>query len=352
VGYAGVCWAATVDAGGNQGHLIRRQIIAVQLIQAGANRRIGLADPVELPLLIEEGRIRRRIGLRTRKSTWGENFMKHLESILWLSTLLLLSGCGGGRNSGSTSGSGPTSNPPPVGVNVVSNWQFSTTSTVAGMASLTIAGSISVSGSSVSGAVHVAGSNCFDRLTIVVLTGTLSGSSISLTSGSVAGQVVTFTGSFSDPGTFQPGNFTGTYAINGGCANGDKGNATGVKVLYVGNTLNGTFTTSGGGTFSVTGDMAQDSASSAAGSFKITGSVTFNTSCFSAGTMASRTFPLGSFILGTSVALEIPTGNGTLVFLGTLNQATGEIDGNYTVSGGTCDQSGTAVLMATSPWDY
>ena len=280
--------------------------------------------------------------------------MKHCASILWLSTLLLLCGCGVGRTSGPPSGStsGPTANPPPPGVSLISNWQFSTTSTVAGMLPLTIAGSISVSGSSVSGAVHVAGSNCFDRLATVGLTGTLTGGSISLTSASVAGQVATFTGTFSDPGTFLPGHFTGTFAINGGCANGDQGNVTGVKVLYIGNTLNGTFTTSGGGTFSVVGDMAQDGTSSDAGSFAITGTVTFNTSCFSSGTMTAGTFPSGSFIMGTSVAFEIATGNGTVAFLGTLNTATGEIDGDYTISGGTCDQTGTAAFVASSPWDY
>jgi hypothetical protein len=271
-------------------------------------------------------------------------------SILWLATLLLLSGCGGGKTSGPTSGS--TSGPPPPGQNVVSNWQLSTASTVAGMAPLTRAGSISVSGSSVSGAVHISGSNCFDRLTTMGVNGTLTGGSISLTSASVAGQVVTFTGTFSDPGTFLPGQFTGTFAINGGCANGDQGNVTGVKVLYIGNTLTGTFTTSGGGTFSVAGDMAQDATSSNAGTFAITGTVTFNTFCFSSGTMASGTFPSGSFIMGTSVAFEIATSNGTVAFLGTLNPATGEIDGDYTISGGTCDQTGTAVFVASSPWDY
>ena len=269
-----------------------------------------------------------------------------------LLVLLLLSGCGGGGTSSLTSVPGPISNPPPPGKSVVSNWQFTTTSTVPGRPPLTIAGSVSVSGSSVSGAVHIVGSNCFDRLITVGMTGTLTGGNISLTSASIAGQVATLTGTFSDPGTFQPGQFTGAYAINGGCAGGDQGNATGAKVLYIGNLLDGTFTTSGGGTFSVSGDMAQDSASSSSGTFAITGTVTFNTSCFSSGTMASGTFPSGSFIMGTSVAFEIATSNGSVAFLGTLNTATSEIDGSYTISGGTCDQTGTAVFVASSPWDY
>jgi len=87
--------------------------------------------------------------------------------------------------------------------------------------------------SSVSGAVHINGSNCFDPLNTISLTGTLTGSDLSLTSTAVDGQVTTLTGSISDntqTATHLPGQFTGTYAIDGGCAGGDKGNVTGVKV--------------------------------------------------------------------------------------------------------------------------
>ena len=278
--------------------------------------------------------------------------MKHSASTVWLfSALVLLCGCGGGER---TSGplSTPPSSPPAQGVNAAGNWQFSTTST-AGMPPAAIAGSMAQSGVSVSGAVHVDGSNCFDRLTTMGLTGTLTGSDVSLTSASVAGQVITFTGTISDDalnGTDSA--FTGTYTINGGCANGDRGNVTGIKIPYIANILNGTFTTSGGGTFDVAGDIAQDSASSDEGSFGVIGTVTFNTSCFSSGTITSGTFPSGSFIMGTSVALEIKTDNGTVTFLGTLNRDRSEIRGAYTVVGGTCDDTGTAVLAVSSPWDY
>src|SRR5207244_979215 len=136
------------------------------------------------------------------------------------------------------------------------------------------------------------------------------------------------TGSFTDSalsGPNSPGQFTGTYTINGGCANGDQGKVTGIKIPYIPNALNGTFTTSGGGTFDVAGDIAQDSANSDEGSFGITGTVTFGTSCFSSGKITSGTFPSGSFIMGTSVALEFEAGNGTITFLGTWNLEKGEI---------------------------
>jgi len=278
--------------------------------------------------------------------------MKHLSSTLWLlSAVVLLCGCGGGIK---TSGppSNPPSDPPAQGQNISGNWQFSTTSTTE-MSPATIAGSITQSGVSVSGAVHVEGSNCFDRLTTIGLTGALTGRDISLTSTSVSGQITTFTGTISDDalnGTDSA--FTGTYTISGGCANGDHGSVTGIRIPFIGNTLNGTFTTSGGATFDVAGDEAQYGTPSTEGSYGISGTVTFRTSCFSSGTVKPGTFPSGSFIIGTSVALEIKTDNGTVTFLGTLNRDRSEIRGAYTVVGGTCDDTGTAVLVVSSPWDY
>ena len=70
------------------------------------------------------------------------------------------------------------------------------------------------------------------------------------------------------------------------------------------------------------------------------------------GTITSGTFPSGSFIIGTTVTLVIDSGNSTVAFHGTANPTTGQISGNYTVVGGGCDQTGTAVLDASSPWDY
>src|SRR5438874_9955013 len=158
--------------------------------------------------------------------------MKHLVSTLWLlSALVLLCGCGGGGKGTGTGGGvlGVT----PQGLNIAGNWQFSITS-MAGMSPGTIAGSIAQSGSAISGAVHVEGSNCFNRLTTMDLTGTVTGSKISLTSTSVSGQVTTFTGSITDTA------FTGTYTINGGCANGDQGNVTGTKIPTLPTIFSGT----------------------------------------------------------------------------------------------------------------
>jgi len=217
----------------------------------------------------------------------------------------------------------------------------------------TIAGGINQSGSSVSAAAHVEGSKCFDRLTTIGLTGTLTGGNVSLTSSSVGGQVLTLAGSTSGMGNF----FTGTYTISGGCANGDHGTVTGKDVGVIRGALDGTFTTSGGDTFDMGGFInpgyAGFESASPEGSFGISGTANFGTSCFGSGKIVAGTFPSGSYMIGTSVVLAIQTDNGTFIFVGTDTDhgGIGEISGEYTVTGGTCDQTGTA-LLHDDPWGY
>ena len=259
--------------------------------------------------------------------------------LLGLSALFAPSGCGGAGGSYSA--------PSPQGVkNIAGNWQFSTASSMTGTSTLTIAGSITQSDRRIRGAIHVGGSTCFDRMITVNLTGTLNGSDLLLTSSSVDGQVTTVTGTVSDT------SFTGTYLINGGCADGDQGSVIGTRVPSIAMQLQGIFTNSGQATFDAVLDIAQTGTSSSDGSYGITGTVTFNTSCFGAGMIKSGTLSSGSFILGSMVALEVETGNGTLTFLGTLNGETSEIDGDFTISGGTCNSTGTAILSVSSSWDY
>jgi hypothetical protein len=262
-----------------------------------------------------------------------------LAIILWVVSALVLCGCGAEKT-----GEGATSRPQPLFFDTTGNWQFTTTST-AGMKPLSIAGSIDQSVSEVSGTVHIDGSDCFDQLTTVGLTGKLASSKISLSSTSINGQVVTLVGNISET------SFSGTFTIAGGCAGGDHGDVSGAKIASITSHLNGTLTTSGKETFTVTAQVTQGSASSN-GSYGITGTATFGPTCFKSGTISSATFPSGSFILGTSVVLEIETDNGTISFHGTANQATGEIAGDYVVSNGTCSQTGTAVFVATGQWDY
>jgi hypothetical protein len=107
----------------------------------------------------------------------------------------------------------------------------------------------------------------------------------SLTFTALDGQVVTFTGNFTNT------TFAGIYSINGGCAAGDQGRVIGTNIPYIANQLSGTFTNSAHETFNVAGDIAQSGSAGSEGSFEITGSVTFDSPCFNAGTVRPERFP-------------------------------------------------------------
>jgi len=268
--------------------------------------------------------------------------MKRMAIIFAISATVLLSGCGGAPKPAVTATATPTPTP-----SIAGNWQLNAASAVPGTPPIAIGGSINQDGTVVSGAVHVNGSKCVDPMIAMSLTGSLNGESASLTATGMDGQAVTFSGNFIG------GGFNGTYTIKGSCVTGDQGTLTGSIVPDFDNVWTGTFTNSAQKSFKVLfADMTQSASASSQGSFEITGTATFDTPCFSSGNIKPGTFPTGSFILGTSVALEFETSNGTLVFLGTEDINSGEISGNYTLSGGTCTDNGTGVLDLQDPWDY
>jgi hypothetical protein len=268
-----------------------------------------------------------------------------------LSILVLLCGCGGGPGTSllpSSPPSSPPSGPPAPSQSTSVNWQFNTTST-AGMPALTIAGSITQSSSSVSGAVHVAGGSCFDQQNVIDLTGTLTDGNLSLTSAPVDGQVITFAGNITIKANF-PDTLTGTYAINGGCANGDEGNVTGYSVGAFNGVWYGNLTDGTGADIHWGSDQLGQLGTSSEGSFGLTGTFNFNGACFNSGVLTPGTFPTPSFVLGTSVELNIPTDNGAIAFVGTAGPDQGGlIVGTYTVTGGSCESTGAGYL---SPWEY
>ncbi len=222
-----------------------------------------------------------------------------------------------------------------------------------------VGGGLVESGGSVTGAMLVDGSTCFGHLAPISLVGTLTGNQLSLTSTASDGPVIALTGTIVGNASGAFDNFTGTYTIAGGYGGGDKGTVTGVNI-YLDQAMDGTFTTSQQQTFTVSGGLYQmavnpDGSSGLAGESPFT----FGTPCFSSGTVTAGTLSSGSFLIGTEVDVQFQTPNGTITFTGTvdLNSYDLEFDsysiyGNYTVSGGTCDATGTAALRVYNPWDY
>jgi hypothetical protein len=236
----------------------------------------------------------------------------------------------------------------PKGLNMSGNWEFGTTSMAPETSPATIAGTISQSDGLLTGAVHVNGSSCFDTLATIALSGALEtdSSSISLTSAAVEGQVISIIGR----ATYDT--LAGTYAISGGCADGDQGHVTGFRVRRLdGDWIVRLRGPSGGlDDYSPperwTGQamLVQGSANSD-GSFGVSGTVSNACSGCSplSGTISSGTFPSPSFVLGTSVVLEIETPNGTVAFRGTVKESGSKIVGRHQFVGGTHDgKSGSA----------
>lgn len=82
-------------------------------------------------------------------------------------------------------------------------------------------------------ALHVDGSNCFNRLPPI---DTVTADNTSLRFTALDGPVVTVTDNFTNA------IFTETCGSNGGCAAGDRGRVSGTNIPYIANQLNGTIT--------------------------------------------------------------------------------------------------------------
>ena len=289
--------------------------------------------------------------------------MKGLSIVSLFSVVALLSGCGDKLpklNSTPPSTTQPVTTEPPS-PRISGDWEFSATSNVAGGSQLRFAGSIdsqtdpSKSSSDFKGALHIDGSKCFDRVAADEVTGTATADKGSVIITTKDGQVVTLTGVFaaqSPTGLYTNMMFNGTYNISGGCASGDQGKITGINLVSSSPFWFGRFTGSAQNTFDLSGDgLDMMGSPSSGGVHGVTGTIATESPCFSQGKIAAGAFPSGSFILGRSVTLEAEAGDSVLKIDGTLSDDGGVIRGNYTLSGSSCNDSGTIFFQA-DPWYY
>lgn len=257
--------------------------------------------------------------------------MRTLSIMLLAIAAVALWGCGGGASSSQpfTIQSG--------------NWSISAVSTAAPGNNFLGGGSLSQSGNSVSGVLHIFGSGCFDGSTDIPVSGSVSGQKITLTSPAVIDQVVTVnvTGSSSTA-------LSGTYTITitgPNCIGGsnDQGTVSATLVPSISGTWHGSFTSivTPSTSINVTANVTQSATPDAHGVFPITGTLTVSGSpCFTAGDIVST--PIQSIITGAAVVLSITTNDqptagfstlgGTLDVPSTANSLTG----TYVVRSGNC----------------
>jgi hypothetical protein len=264
-----------------------------------------------------------------------------LRSIVF--TLILSSLLGCGSNSGNPNSSSTSQPPIPVTPALDGNWQLEASSQVSGQ-TYPLGGNLTTSGSTVSGILHFPNWSCFLVNNSIILdipvSGTISSSgNLMLSSGSVSVQSQALTLS----GVWSNGDLTsGTYKITGGCASGDRGTITGFPVPGFNGTYKGVFSSASGVQIATAITVTQTGPTSD-GSFGLSGSVKFSGSpCFASGPIAT------SLIVGNFVQVQITTGNGLVLFQGTVDPTGKTITGQYSITGGSCAEDyGAGTLSLT-----
>lgn len=237
--------------------------------------------------------------------------------------VISLAGCGGGSN--------PTSSSTNSAARLAAgNWNLTATSTVVSNTSY-IGGSLASSGGKVTGVFHISHSSCFDLLADLPVTGTINSSNhVSITSAALNGQVITAL--LEVPAGIST--MTGTYAIKGGCADGDVGNINGNIVPDISGSWSGRLLSfSNDSVQQVNVHLAQSQTANSDGFYVLSGTVDFPISkCFTSGTIQNSLSAGGAFII------TIATNNGTVNASGTLtDMAIGKnMSISYSISGGSC----------------
>ena len=258
---------------------------------------------------------------------------KFLPSLLAAFVFGCLLGCGGTVGSVVSTGAGT---PDPTYAYMTGNWQMTATST-SQTTFTSLAGFINESAGS-AGTSHattavfqlVPGS-CFLGEETLPLSGNVNTSAVSIRSFSDSGQFVTITGTENAAAN----QFTGTYVVNGGCANGVTGSVTGTKYAP----LSGTYTGAPPSTAtpqSISLTLAQSASGNGKGFSPVAGTAAFSGfPCFSKGSLQD-----GSSVDGSSVQLSILTDNNQTVTLNGTSDAAGKTisvtSGAISGSSGSC----------------
>lgn len=188
------------------------------------------------------------------------------------------------------------------------NWQFT------GLGSRQISASLNLNIRTITGTAHIAFNltGCSSFFQPIPLTGTIDAQgNISVTSSVVDGSVLVFTGMLSPDRSSISG---GTYGFRGGCASGESGPLTGVRISQVVGLYSGTMAGGPGGSVVVSALLTQSTITDVNGFFPVSGTVTVASSACPA------SFTLyGSVMVGNVIYLYSNTGSGLQGLSGTVD---------------------------------
>jgi|SRR5215472_1453853 len=244
---------------------------------------------------------------------------------------LALSSCGGG------SSSNPLQQAPAQFRIASGDWAISLTpqNTIPLLAA---GGSLTQSAGNVSGILHLMGSSCVDSVTDdLVITGTVSGNTITFSSAPVRGQIFSVTAM----PFLKPSNdvdlLEGTWELSGACA------ASGTAGAFFVPPMNGTFsgTLSGGMTGNVSATLVE-TGPDAHGFFHVDGSFAFSGSpCFTSGTITG-----GNNFVGGLADLVVNTNDSGQTIVLVTHTVFDTVSSTFIVKSGVCSgQTGFASLL-------
>ncbi len=229
-------------------------------------------------------------------------------------SLPLLVGCGGGGQMGGNGG-GISQTPPPV-TSFAESWHFASAS-----GSSSIEAALTLSSSSVVGVGHfqsfTTSSPCPSFFDSFPLSGTIDGQgNLSVKSFPVSGLVLFLTGVLAPD---RASVSSGSYHFTGGCAAGETGTLTGVKVKPLTGLFTGTMQ-GAGNSVSISTQLTQALTSDKDGLFPLAGT-------FTVANMCDETFTLnGASVVGDTVHLYSNTGTGLEGLTGVMDSEAQQIE--------------------------
>jgi hypothetical protein len=250
--------------------------------------------------------------------------MRFIVRFIAISLFLVIGGCGSGNNSNG-----------PILTLTSGNWQVNTASTTNPGAISDGGTSLSQTGTSVSGIMHLVSPPCFNPTEDININATVNGPTLQFTSSIVTGQMLSVTATGSDT------SLTGSYTMSGTACPQDQGIFTAILVPPATGTWNGTLTSAGGTITQVTATLTQ-TGPDAQGFFPLSGTVIFSGSCFSSGTVTGEAS-------GAGYALIVKSDRGIIesfVIAGAITDpaTANTFAGTYTSTESTCTDSGTVSL--------
>ena len=261
---------------------------------------------------------------------------------------LCLGGCGTVRYPLASNAPAPVATSPAGPAFLTGNWQITTEPTKSSSPFASLAGFVyenmvaTAAGNPTTAVFQLSPGACYMGAIGVPLAGTVENSSLSLDSFPINGQELHIVATANASAT----QFTGTYQVSGGCADGATGTLVGLRFEPLAGTYTGVFS-QGQAAPSAALTLLQASLGDGRGFSDLGGTASFtNIACFESAAVT----PTDSYVVGKTVSLTFAATDGeTVRMTGTLDQGASTLTfTDVNITGGACSGDLGAATFAQS----